>query len=272
MTTQAIPDFAYKPEQYGLHNSRPEQMIVMWASCSFLVPPVDAVGPHPAHLEDGTPIPGTVLVKDGYTYDTEGNIPSAGPHNMKAKEAIRGILGVQDGSNRATSKFAQNGLSYLPEGCTREMYQAVKLAGEARYRASLVDWASETVQAYEEARNNAKKAGVDGRPPGQDFYKAQAILKAQQAAMQEQYMGAAAAAVNEPVEDDGIEFEAYARAFAMKIAGKIADEQNVDKAKLVEELINDPAVAGKIRRKYSLRKRGYMDPTDAPGAEQPVPE
>lgn len=272
MATQSIPDFAYKPEQYALHNARPEPMIVMWGSVSFELPPVDAVGGKPAHFEDGTPIPGTVIVKDAYTYDSEGLIPSTGPHNWKAKEAIRAMLGVQDGTNKATSKLAQNGVSYLPEGCTHEVYRQVREAGEARYRASRFEWATDMVQNYEEARSKAKAAGVDARPPGADFYQAQAILKAHNEALQRQYLGSTPAAADQPGEDDEIEFEAYARAYAMKIAGKIADEQNVDKAKLVEELIQDPAVAGKIRRKYSLRKRGYMDPVDAPGAEQPVPE
>lgn len=272
MSTQSIPDFEYKPEQYVLHNSRPEPIEGMWAGVRFELPPVDALGYRPGHFDDGTPIPGTILLKDGYTFDSEGNIPSHGPHNWKAKEAVRALLGVADGSTTASSKFASNGVSYLPEGCSREVYKAVRAAGEARYRASLIEWAADMLQNYEEARNRAKQAGVDAKPPGPDFYKAQAILKAHQEAMQRHYMGTQAAAESEPVEDDSLEFEAYARAYAMKIAGRIADEQNVDKAKLVEEMIQDPAVASKIRRKYSLRKRGYLDPTDAPGAEQPVPE
>jgi hypothetical protein len=271
-TQQTIPDFEYKPEQYVLHNSRPDPIEGMWAGYRFEVPPVDAVGPKPGHFDDGTPIPGTILLKDAYTFDSDGHIPTSGPHNWKAKEAIRAVLGVGVGTTTATSKFAQNGVSFLPEGCSREVYKAVRAAGEARYRASLVEWAADTLQNYEEGRNRAKAVGVDAKPPGPDFYKAQAVLKAHQDQLRAHYLGTTQESEQVADEDDSLEFEAYARAFAMKIAGKIADDQNVDKAKLVEEMIQDPAVAAKIRRKYSLRKRGYLDPTDAPGAEQPVPE
>jgi hypothetical protein len=238
-------------------------MEFMWGGTRFEVPGVDDVGPYPNHFDTGEPIPGTVLVKDGWTFNPDGSIPGGGPPNWSAKEAIRAVLGVTP-AGTATSKLAANGVSYLPVGCTREQYQKIRESGEARYRESLVEWATDMVQNYEEARNRAKQAGVDAKPPGQDFYRAQAILKAKQDEMRATFTPAEVAA-----EESDIEFEIYAKAQAMKMAGNIAAAEGVDQVKLVERMLEDPKIAANIRKKYSLRKKGYMDPTVAPGAEQP---
>lgn len=262
--TQSIPDFQVKKEQYSMHNARAERIEFLWGGTRFEVPAVDTVGPYPNHFDTGEPIPGTVMVTDGYTFLGTGEMPSmTGPPNWSAKEAIRAVLGVTpDGT--ATSKLAKNGVSFLPVGCTRAQYELVLAAGQVRYRESLVEWATDTVQNYEEARNRAKVAGVDAKPPGPDFYRAQAILRVKQEEIQQLYSPA-----QEVVDDNDIEFEIYAKAAAMKMAGNIAAQEGVDQVKLVERMLEDPKIMANIRKKYSWRKKGYMDPTEAPGAEQP---
>ena len=266
MATQSIPDFAYRPEQYALHNSRPESLDFMWGGIRFDIPPVNVVGPKPAHFDDGTPIPGSLLVGDGYTFGDDQMPITSGPHNWKAKEALRAVLGVT--GTQATSQLAKNGVSFLPVVCTREEYNQIRQAGEVRYRASLLGWATDMVQNYEEARNKAKQAGVNATPPGPDFYKAQAILKANEQEMQRLY----GAPGEEAGVDDDLEFQIFAKAKILAMAGKVVEEENVDKAKLVERLLQDPSVVQQLRKKYSWRKKGYLDPETNPGAPQPEDE
>lgn len=272
MGTQTIPGFKQVPEQYGFHNARPETMNLMWGGRQFTLPPVDAVGPNPVLFEDGTPVPGTVVIADGYTMMATGEFPNGGPYNWSAREAVQMLLGI-DHTQKATSQVAKNGISYIPLACTREKYEEIKQDGEARYRESLVEWATDTVHAYEVARSKAKEAGVEARPAGPEFYKATAILQARQKQYQQSIEATAAA-----IDDDELEFEVYAKAQALRMAGKVAEEESVDKAKLVEKLLEDPKIATAIRRKYQLRKKGYLDPEDpkrgdAPtGFEEPAPE
>jgi hypothetical protein len=122
------------------------------------------------------------------------------------------------------------------------------------------------------ARTKAKEAGVDPKPPGAEFYKAQAVLRMHNTSLEKQF-GVEKDVLAEVAEDDEMEFKAYAYAFAEKMAAKAAEDANVDKAKLVERLIEDPKVVANLRKKYSWRKKGYLDP-ESPGAEhaeQPPP-
>jgi hypothetical protein len=265
MATQSIPGFVPKRETYAVHNARPDPIEFMWGGVRFEIPGCEVVGPNPARFDDGTPIPGTVEVKDGYILDAQQQMPS-GPPNWSAKEAVRAVLGVQT-DGKATSKLAGNGVSFLPAGCSREDFQRIREMGTARYQESLVGWATDVLQNYEEARNRAKQAGVDGKPPGQDFYRAQAILKAHEAKQQKLF----GMPVEEAEVDDDLEFQIFAKATAMRMAAGIAEEQNVDKAKLVEKMLEDPMVVGQLKKKYSWRKRGHMDMgvAEPPEAEQP---
>jgi hypothetical protein len=264
MATQTIPNFVPTVEEYAVHNARPEPIEFMWAGNRYEIPGCEDMSSTPSCFDDGQPIPGTLLVKDGWTSGPDGGIPNGGPPNWSAKEALRAVLGVGPGGE-ATSKLAMNGVSYLPVKITREGFQRIKEAGQSRYRESLIEWATDTLQNYEESRNRAKQAGVDAKPAGQDFYKAQAILKGHEARQQQKFgLAEEVAGV-----DDELEFEVYAKAMAMKLAGKVAEAEGVDQIKLVERMLEDPKISANIRKKYSLRRRGHMDPTEAPGAEQP---
>lgn len=266
MATQSIPDFAPKVEKYAVHNARPEALDFMWGGVRMTVPGVAEISSKPAHFDNGDPIPGTLVISDGYVLNTDGTIPTGGPPNWSAKEALRAVLGVAP-NGEANSQLALNGVSFLPMGCSREAFEVIKESGDFRYRESLITWANDTLQNYEEGRNRAKQAGVNPKPPGADFYKAQAILQVQQEKMKQQY-----GSPEQVSEENETLFEIYAKAQALKMAGNIAEEVGVDKAKLVEKMLEDPKISAQIRKKYSLRKRGYMDPTDAPGAPQPEAE
>lgn len=270
--SQTIPDFKFEPERYALHNARPEPLDLMWSGLRFTLPPVDMVGPKPAlFAEDEMPIPGTIVLKDAFTFDKEGALPGQGEaYNWRAKEAIINILGVEGHTGLARGKAADNGVSFIPVQCPRTRYEEIKLAGQKRYKTSLLQWAMETVESYGVARDKAKTAGVDPKPPGAEYYKAMSVLQMNNEITRKS-LGVEEDIIQQEADDDEIAFKAYAYAIAEKIAKPVAEEQGADKVKVVERLLEDPKVQAAIRKKYSLRKKGYMDPEVAPGAEQPEP-
>jgi hypothetical protein len=268
MATQVIPNFHFTPETYAVHNARPEPVDFMWSGMRFTIPPSNMVGSKPAHFSDGSPIPGTLVIQDAYTVGPDGTIPTGGAPNWSAKLALINVLGVNPVSQTADGKLARNGISLIPTSCSKEEYEAIKAGGEARYRESMIGWAMDTVAAYEVARSKAKEAGVDAKPPGAEFYKAQTILKMQEETLRKS-LGVEKDLIEEAAGIDELEFKAYAYAVAEKAAGAAAEANNVDKAKIVERMLEDPKVVAQIRKKYSWRKKGYLDPEEAPQAEQP---
>jgi hypothetical protein len=266
MATQSIPEFGFTVEKYALHNARPEPIDFMWSGHRFTIPPRDAVGPRPAKFEDGTPIPGTLVIQDAYTFATDGaSIPTNGPPNWRAKEALKNVLGVNPSTQQAEGKLAKNGVSLIPTVCPKDQFETIKASGLSRYRESRIQWAMDTVASYEVARSKAKEAGVDPRPPGAEFYEAQTVLDTYRDDTRKK-MGIEREAIKEEAQDDDLDFKAYAYAVAEKAAQAAAEANNVDKAKIVERMLEDPKVVAQIRKKYSWRKKGYLDP-EAPGAE-----
>jgi hypothetical protein len=260
---QYIPDFVVKPRQYTLHNSSPEPVDCLWSGILFTVPPVDAVGPLPAKYEDGTPIPGTIVIRDTYCFGGDGEVPAGGPFNWLAAEAIRNVLQIDPTTGEAIGPHARKGISFLPDNPTREQVRLTREKGEARYQEFMVEWANYTVNAYEQAREKSKQAGYLPRPPGPDYHKAMAIMnkfneRVQKGLAPEMKM------IQEASDDDELEFIAFAKVKAMELAEKAALNKDVDKLKLAEDLLEDPTVKAQLRRKYSIRKRGYLPEEAAP--------
>lgn len=271
---QQIPEFGFTIERYALHNSRPEPVDFMWSGHRFTIPPSEVVGSKPAQFDTGEPIPGTLVVQDSYSLERDGaSIRESGPPNWSAKEALRNVLGVNPTTNQAESKLALNGISLIPLICSKSQYDSIRTDGNERYVTSLITWAMETVGAYEVARNKAREAGVDPKPAGAEFYKAQSILKMNDEKTRKQ-LGVEENILAQAAEDDELEFKAFAYAVAEKAAAAAAESYGVDKAKIVERMLEDPKTAAQLRKKYSIRKRGYLDPTSpgAEGAEQPPVE
>lgn len=254
-----VPDFRPVKQAFALLNATPEEIIVRWGGLQVTIPPVDVVGHRPAKDEEGNPIAGTAVIEDGYGPDTTGRPPSKGsPPNWFAADAIKNILQIDPDSGEAIGPSARKGISVLPVGPTTYQIEEARAHGKERYQAFLVEWANETVQAYQTARERNQMAGYAPPPPGTDYQRAVLILqKAHQKLKQE--MGFELDAVEEGVDKDALQFEAFAQAEAMALAKKAAESANVDQTELAEKLLQNPEVRNKLKRKYSIRQRGHMD-------------
>lgn len=259
--SQFLPDFMVKPRRYCLHNASPDMIDITWGGLKFVLPPVDAIGPKPARYPDDTPIPGTCIVQDSYCFDKEGAIPSTSdPPNWLAAEAIRNVLGIDPNTGEAVSPYARKGVSFIPENPTREQVDEVRHQGEQRYQEFMVGWADQTLTAYAEAAERARRVGVEPKPPGPAYQKALLIMGRYKDSL-ERTLKRETDLVERAADEEELEVAAYVKARAMKMAEKAAEKTNVDKVKLAEELLQDPDVRNSLKRGYSIRKRGFTETT-----------
>lgn len=246
------PNFAPQRQKFILVNSSPEQVVLRWAGLQLTLPPVDAVGHRPGKYDTGADIPGSYLIEDAYTFNPDGTIPAAGsPPNWLATEAIRSLLGINPKTGEAISPFAMKGISVMADTPSIEQVEEVKAEGAKRYEQFLWDWANETVTGYEVARDKAQAAGVNARPPGQDYHKAMAILS--------KAGDAHPAPVEEAVDEKFLSNEAEIRVLAIEMAEKAAKDKDIDKLALADSFMEDPEVRRHLMRKFSIRKRGHMN-------------
>lgn len=256
------PNFAPVRQKFLLINSSPEQVVLRWGGLQLTLPPTDAVGHRPGMYDNGKHIPGSYLIQDAYTFNADGTIPPNGsPPNWLATEAIRSLLGINPNTGEAISPFAMKGISVMAEAPTEEMVEAVKSEGRIRYEQFQWDWANETVTGYEVARDKAATAGVNARPPGQDYHRAMAILTNQK--------DAHPSVSQEAVDEQFLQQEADLRVLALELAEKAAKGKDIDKGALADELLQDKAVRQQLKRKYSIRARGHMN---VPDSEETTPE
>lgn len=250
LTKLPIPTFKVVKQQYILHNARPEEIVAKWASRTFTIPGVDSIGTSPALYGNGQPIPGTLILEDGYTLDKDGHVPVGGPPNWIASEAIRNLLGVDPDTGAALGDLAKGGVSFLPADADRETVEMVRQDGERRYRQSLEEWARETIGAYEVAHEKAKAAGVDPKPFGKDYGVATKILRGDQP--KEKVVDLAGDI------DDDLAFMAFAKAKALELAQKAAANTNVNREELAEELLKDPNVREHLKKKFRISEIGKV--------------
>lgn len=244
--------FGFKPNQFTLHNARPEPLTLKWAARMFTLPAVDKISDKPAYYEDGHPIPGTYVLEDAYTFNGDGQVPEAGSEpNWKAFDAIRNVLGWDPQSKTMKGFAAQSGISFLPNNPSREVVAKVREDGEARYQESLVSWADATVAGYGLAVQRNREAGLMAPPPSVDYQKAVLILKRRQAQIEESL--GMADKMGSP--DEELEFAAFAEAEAMALAKKAAANKAVDPAELAASLLAQPDIVESLRRKYKFRIR-----------------
>jgi hypothetical protein len=259
-----LPDFKPRINSYVLHNATPEEIVLKWGGLQMTVPPVDQVGPRPALYEDGNPIPGTRTISDTYTVSATGTMPGQGdPPNWFAASAIRNILKIDPDTGEATGPSARKGISVLPASPTPQQIQQAKLDGKKRYDQFLVGWATDTVNAYAEARDRNQRAGYAPPPPGSDYQQAIIILEKSHAEMKKQ-MGMVEEVQEDLTEEEETDLEAFVMAEAMKQAKRAADVAEVDPVELAGKLLENPEVRSKLKKRYSIRKRGHMPDGDLP--------
>ncbi len=250
-----LPSFGYTPNQFTLHNASPEPIDLRWGGVAFTIPAVNVVGPKPALDFDGDPIPGTLLLADGIVPDKDGVIPPAGsPANWMAFEAIRNLLGIDPVTREAKGSSAKAGVSYLPNTPSKDLIAAVLADGKRRWEEHRVEWAQHTVAAYEARVASAKMLGVPAAPPDRDYAKAIQILKKNEATFKKTMEQAGDS------DDEELQVLAIAKARAMEMAEKAAAGREIDKKKLAEELLQDPATRAHLMAQgYRIRKKGYLD-------------
>lgn len=252
-----IPAMGFTPNRFTLHNASPEPQTFRWGGVQFTIPGVDMVGKDPARDVDGDPIPGTLMLEDTYAPDRDGIIPPLGtPPNWSAFEAIKSILGVDPATKVAGGVAAKGGISFLPNSPSKDLVARIREDGKRRYAESRVEWAQYTVAAYEARVAAARAVGAQAAPPDEDYSKAVQVLK--------KWKEGLGKSEEVPLDDEEMEFMAFAKARALEMASAASEGKNVDKAALAEELLLDPKVRTYLSRKYQIRKRGYMD--------VPVPE
>ncbi|NIN66110.1 MAG: hypothetical protein GTO63_15730 [Anaerolineae bacterium] len=255
---QYLPDFKPQVMSYVLHNATPEEIILRWGGLQMTVPPVDVVGHRPALAEDGSPIPGTFVIRDTYTSKPGGGIPRKGdPPNWFAATAIRNILKIDPETGEAVGPDARKGISVLPASPTPSMIQDAMMSGKARYEDFLVSWATDIVNGYQVARDRNQQAGYAPPPPGSEYQKAVLILEKSHAKMKKDLgMVGSLEQVDEELDDD---FETFALAEAMAKAKRAAAAvPDVDPSELAAKLLENPEVRQKLKKKYRIRKVGHM--------------
>lgn len=252
-----VPRFVRVVQTYTLHNGTPKAITAKWASRSFTIPACDALGTEPARYANGQPIPGTLVLGDGWTLNAEGHVPQGGPPNWLASEAIRNILGIDAETGEAIGDYARAGISFLPENPSPELVAQVAEDGRRRYVESMRGWARETIAGYESAHEKAKMAGVDAKPFGRDYAEAVSILKQEDA----DNRGQVSVPVAPEADVDGdVEFLVFAKAKALELANKGAKNMDVNREALAEELLQDEGVMTYLRKNYRISKIGETKP------------
>lgn len=275
MSTPAMPympDFRPVINSYTLHNATPEEIVLKWGGLQMTIPPTEVVGPRAAKDPDGNPIPGTRIISDTYTaISGSGMTPKKGdPPNWFAAAAIKNILKIDPQTGEAVGKSAQKGVSVLPGTPTLAMIAQAKAAGQERYQEFLVEWATNTVNAYQVARERNQQAGYAPPPPGQDYQKSIVILEKSHAKMQAE-MGMVAPKVEDiDLQDEGTDadLEAWVMGEAMKRAAEPAKEMEIDQEELAFRLLQNPKIRGALRKKgLRVRKVGHMPDKETPPEE-----
>jgi hypothetical protein len=269
--SQSLPNFAARREEYVLHNAGPERVEGSWGGRSFTIPACDDVHPHsPAYYADGSPIPGTIVLHDGYTHDREGKFPKQGdPFNWRAAVAIKNVLGIDPKSNEAVGKYAQKGISFVAMPATPEHVAEIMAEGKKRYHQFMLKWADQKVRDYATAQEVARKHGSHAPPPDSDYPKAVAILRANETELEKRY-GPQSSPIDDLPDDEDLEFMAFAKAKLEALAKQAAEAHKVDERKLVESYLEDPDMLRVLRKKYRIRKVGFAEGVEP--AKVTIPE
>jgi len=250
----ALPSFVNKPEEYGLYNPSEQWVDLQWGGRSMRLPGCKDISHTPCHFDDQakTPIPGTLIIKDGYTAGLDGLIPQQGsPYNWKASSAIRMMLGIDIETGIAHSTKAGRGITFIPPVLDQNTFAAVQADASERFVTHEIAWAEGEVAARKQSIERHERAGEAAPPPDQGYHKAIVILAK---------AGAGREVPSEPeVTEEDVKEIAGIEALALEMASEIAKGKAVDENELAESLLKKPAVRKHLQKQFSIRKRGHQE-------------
>jgi len=251
-----IIDFKREIRSYILFNPSIRQHELRWGGNCYTFPARDDVRPEKsAKFSDGEWIPGTYVISDTYNGDELV---------FDAALAIKNLLGLSqrpDGAQDVTSLYGRFGISFVPNGCSKERYQEVRSAAIRQWEEFRVESAMQTKTDYEHQAAIWKAHGLQAPPPNAEVQEALFILESAHKRSSAKLAALQTTTQEESPEDD-LELIAQAKAAAMALAEKASEGKTVDKAKLAEDLWADPVVRAKLLKKYRIRKIGYADDTE----------
>lgn len=257
---------SFKPtiKRFGLHNATRKPKSPMYASNKITIPACNEIGPYPVLDADGHPIPGSRLVSDIYTFQEHLGAETL---TMDAEKAIIHILGIKldtaGEASQLTSSFAVSGISYLPLGLPKEVWKEIVADGEHRAFWAACAAAEYTIAAIDQANAIRKQRGDLPVPGGYEYEQAKNLLIERDRILRNE--GEHRAYVPGPVQEEAelanaaeeAAERAEIRAIVMKLAEKAAEKQAVDKTKLFDELLDDPAVYAYAQKERQMRIKGH---------------
>lgn len=171
--TQDI-SFVAEPRRYILHNGSNEPIELQYDAGTKWVPPVDTLDPNSGKDEDGTPIPGTLVVEDVFRREEGGGETLI----WNASNAVMHWLGLDVSRGEAVSLYAKRGLSLLPMYPDKALVEEVVLAGIDRAKTFKLQSARQEILAYDQQNFARKSAGASPLPPTSAYENSIALIQA----------------------------------------------------------------------------------------------
>lgn len=267
-----LPSFEVKPQEFGLYNPDTRFLDLMWAGKSLRIPGCKDISRDPCKFDDGIPIPGTLVIRDGYMMKPDGTFPMVGsPYNWRADEAIRNLLQLDPDTKLPTGVWSERGITFVPPVIDRRTFEAVLIDANRRFGGHLVKWAEETIRAHEVRVDKAKEHGMNAPAPHPDYARA---LRIREEHMQSLGVVIEAAAMKQSEGADEAEkvIEDRIAKIAELVISKIGDQANVDKKKMAEMLMEDKEVRSHLSKTHMIRKRGHLPGRDLEDESPPMEE
>ena len=250
---------------FVLHWAQPKSKDIQWTNKRITLPGRDAIGERDVpEYADGSPIPGTVLIADEMGEDSDGNSRMFFD-SLKAVHYFLGIQPKKDSKGKVMngdpkSPLFKAGLSALPYPCTKEQVAATLIISLERVEA--FDYESSLRVINEHDQKNAARSARNLEPVGGGKAYHDAVrFKREYEEKQGLKLGIIGdlAEVNPGMDDDELDFLAFARLKVMASAAKVPEATDEMRAKLIDEWLNTPEVRAKLKQQYKLtiRRKGY---------------
>lgn len=252
---------------FVLHWAQPKSRDIQYANKLITLPGRDEVGERDVpEYSNGSPIPGAVLISDEHGEDQDGNARMFFDA-LKAVHYFLGITPKKDAKGRVMngnpkSPIFRAGLSVLPYPCTEDEIKAtLVLSGE---RVEAFDYEQSLRAINEHDQKNAARSAHGQEPiSGGKAYNDAVRFKRDYEAKQERKLGIvnAIASENPDAGEEELAFRAFMQLKLMTWAEKVPESTSEQRAKLIENWLNDNEVRAQLNRQYriSVRKKGYAE-------------